>query len=74
MTSRQFEKLAEASRQDGFDQDKLAEALKAILKAEELSNEISSLNMKLYQLLVGVWREFYLLAWPLEGGQKEEEK
>lgn len=76
MTENQFDKLtAAAGRGAGAERAKAREAMDALLKAEELSNEIGGLHIRLHRLLIDAWQQLFdLLLLEPEGGGKEGEK
>lgn len=81
MTENQFDKLTAAAGRGagagltGAERAKAREAMDALLKAEELSNEIGGLHIRLHRLLIDAWQQLFdLLLLEPEGGGKEGEK
>ncbi len=59
----------------GAERARAREAMGALLKAEEFSNEIGGLHIRLHRLLIDAWQQLFdLLLLEPEGGGKEEEK
>lgn len=59
----------------GAERARAREAMDALLKAKDLSNEIGGLHIRLHRLLIDAWQQLFdLLLLEPESGGKEEEK